>query len=122
MTMVGTGAVAGPALGGFLVDGFGWRSVFFATIPMVVISVAMCLAVLPNGSGSLGVRSPQRPRFDWLGAFLSSSALLALLWGFRTRTGLGGRHRRYWRPCACSWCCWPDSSGGNCATRAPCWN
>ena len=90
MTMVGTGAVAGPALGGLLVDGFGWRSVFFATIPMVVISVAMCMAVLPNGSGSLSVRSPQRPRFDWLGAFLSSSALLALL------LGISNVHRVGW--------------------------
>ena len=79
MTMVGTGAVAGPALGGFLVDAFGWRSVFFATAPMVALSIMMSLAVLSNGSGHEAARSPRAARFDWLGAILSSAALLALL-------------------------------------------
>ena len=90
MTMVGTGAVAGPALGGFLVDAFGWRAVFFATIPMVLASVAMCLAVLPGGTEPRRVRSPQATRFDWLGALLSSSALLALL------LGISNAHRVGW--------------------------
>ena len=90
MTMVGTGAVAGPALGGFLVDAFGWRSVFFATAPMVAVSIAMSMAVLTNTDPLQTMRSPQRPRFDWLGAFLSSSALLALL------LGITNAHRAGW--------------------------
>ena len=90
MTMVGTGAVAGPAMGGFLVDAFGWRSVFFATIPMVTVSIAMCVAVLGNASQLGPVSGPHRGRFDWLGAFLSSSALLALL------LGITNGHRSGW--------------------------
>ena len=90
MTMVGTGAVAGPALGGFLVDAFGWRSVFFATAPMVAVSIVMSMAVLTNADPLQSMRSPQRPRFDWLGAFLSSSALLALL------LGITNAHRSGW--------------------------
>lgn len=31
MSAVGTGAVAGPALGGVIVSAFGWRWIFFAT-------------------------------------------------------------------------------------------
>ena len=89
MTMVGTGAVAGPALGGFLVDAFGWRAVFFATVPMVVASIALCLAVLPGGTEPRRVGSANRARFDWLGAFLSSSALLALLLGISNAHRLG---------------------------------
>ncbi len=90
MTMVGTGAVAGPALGGFLVDAFGWRSVFFATAPMVTVSIAMSMAVLTNTDPLPATRNAQRPRFDWLGAFLSSSALLALL------LGITNAHRSGW--------------------------
>ena len=90
MTMVGTGAVAGPALGGFLVDAFGWRSVFFATVPMVAISIAMCVAVLTSADQPRAVRGPGQARFDWLGAFLSSSALLALL------LGITNAHRTGW--------------------------
>ncbi len=90
MTMVGTGAVAGPALGGFLVDAFGWRSVFFATVPMMIASIAMALAVLPGGNDGGRARSANRVRFDWLGAFLSSSALLALL------LGISNAHRTGW--------------------------
>ena len=90
MTMVGTGAVAGPALGGFLVDAFGWRAVFFATVPLVVASIAIALAVLPGDRASDTVRSPRQARFDWLGAFLSSGALLALL------LGISNAHRVGW--------------------------
>ena len=90
MTMVGTGAVAGPAMGGFLVDAFGWRAVFFATVPMVSISIAMCVAVLTSEDNTRPVRGPGRGGFDWLGAFLSSSALLALL------LGITNAHRTGW--------------------------
>ncbi len=90
MTMVGTGAVAGPALGGVLVDAFGWRSVFFATVPMVVVSVAMCVAVLSSADQPHPVRGSGRRGFDWLGACLSSGALLALL------LGITNAHRTGW--------------------------
>ena len=90
MTMVGTGAIAGPALGGLLVDAFGWRAVFFATVPMVAISIGMCVAVLTGDDQARPVRGPGRGRFDWLGAFLSSSALLSLL------LGITNAHRSGW--------------------------
>ena len=34
MTVVGTGAVAGPAVGGFVVDALDWRWVFFFNAPL----------------------------------------------------------------------------------------
>lgn len=34
-SVVGTGAIIGPALGGFLVSGLGWRWVFFINVPGV---------------------------------------------------------------------------------------
>ena len=90
MTMVGTGAVAGPAMGGLLVDVFGWRSVFFATVPMVAASIGLAVATLPNTRQPVRVQMGGGSRFDWLGAFLSSSALLALL------VGISNAHRAGW--------------------------
>ena len=73
MTMVGTGAVAGPAVGGVLVDVLGWRSVFYLNVPLVLLGVAASLAILQGGRAGLG------RRFDWLGAVLSAAALVAFL-------------------------------------------
>ena len=83
MAVVSTGAIVGPALGGFLVDLFGWRSVFFVNIPLMALGIGLGLAVLsdrregegspggPGGRGKLG--------FDWWGATLSTGALLLFL-------------------------------------------
>jgi len=77
MSIVGVGAIFGPAVGGFLVDAFGWPSVFFANIPLVAVGMALGLAILVNqverGESGRGTG------FDWLGAALSSGALLILL-------------------------------------------
>ena len=45
-TVVGIGAAVGPIIGGLLISGFGWRSLFFANIPLGVIAVASVLVVL----------------------------------------------------------------------------
>ena len=88
MTMVGTGAVAGPALGGLLVDALGWRSVFFAVVPLVLVSIGLCLLILAEQVRTLS--ASRRPaRFDWLGAVMSSGALLALLLGITNAHRVG---------------------------------
>ena len=73
MTMVGTGAVAGPAVGGVLVDALGWRYVFFLNVPLVLLGVAASLTILQGGPAA------RLRRFDWLGAALSATALVGLL-------------------------------------------
>lgn len=88
MTIIGTGSISGPILGGLLISGLGWRSVFYAGIPMGLIAVAAGLAVLrrdaPAGStGSPGVR------FDWPGAGMSSGALVTFLLGITNGYRLG---------------------------------
>ena len=58
-------------------DALGWRSVFFANIPPVAIGIGLGLAILVNQveRGETGRGSG----FDWLGAALSTGALLILL-------------------------------------------
>jgi Na+/melibiose symporter-like transporter len=57
---------------------------------MVAISIAMCVAVLTSADQPRPVRGSGRGGFDWLGTFLSSSALLSLL------LGITNAHRSGW--------------------------
>ena len=79
MTIIGIGAIAGPALGGLLVGAFGWQAVFVFSIPLGILAVIASLAILDKTrTGEAGPGST-RGRFDWLGATLSAAALLAVL-------------------------------------------
>lgn len=76
MTIIGTGSISGPVIGGLLVTGLGWRSVFFAAIPVGLMAVAANMVVLKdrNPAGTGASRG-----FDWPGAGLSSGALVSFL-------------------------------------------
>jgi EmrB/QacA subfamily drug resistance transporter len=77
MTIIGTGAISGPIVGGILITEFGWRSIFFACIPVAIIAFLTGVFILRNDSNTL----KQKFTFDWLGALLSSLALIAILLG-----------------------------------------
>ncbi len=77
MGVVSSGAIVGPALGGFLLDLFGWRAVFLVNIPIMALAVGLGIAVLSNQTG--GRSEHQRSGFDWQGATLSTGMLLLLL-------------------------------------------
>jgi EmrB/QacA subfamily drug resistance transporter len=78
MTIIGTGAITGPIVGGLLIGSFGWRAVFFAGVPVGFAAIAAAMLVLKGrtpeqaGSGSMG-------SFDWPGAALSSGFLVIFL-------------------------------------------
>lgn len=78
MTVIGSGAITGPIVGGLLIDAFGWRSVFFAGAPIGLAAIFAGLAILKGRSPdetSLGAGGG----FDWAGAALSSGSLVAFL-------------------------------------------
>ncbi len=76
-TVVGIGAIAGPALGGPIVDAFGWRSVYFFLFVPAAAGFFLALKVLDNARvGS--VKKPKGEAYDWLGAG-TSAAFLALI-------------------------------------------
>ena len=43
MSVVGTGAIAGPAIGGLLVSAFDWRAVFFANVPIGIVTIIISM-------------------------------------------------------------------------------
>ena len=88
MTVIGTGSVSGPIVGGFLVSGLGWRSVFFASVPVGFLALAAALAILRGGRPA-GTKSGRMMSFDWLGASLSSGALVSFLLAITNAHRLG---------------------------------
>lgn len=46
MSAVGTGAVAGPALGGIIVSAFGWRGIYFATSALGLVPALAVTLIL----------------------------------------------------------------------------
>lgn len=71
---VSAGLTAGPALGGILIDAFGWPSIFLINVPLSIAVAAMAWRLLVD-------ECPDPERFDLLGALLSGSALTLLLLG-----------------------------------------
>jgi EmrB/QacA subfamily drug resistance transporter len=66
----GIGAAVGPFLGGWLVDGPGWRWVFLLNVPLALLCVPVALRHVPeSGDGRA------HGRFDVLGAALGAAAL-----------------------------------------------
>ncbi|AMM09874.1 Transmembrane efflux protein [Streptomyces albidoflavus] len=76
----GVGAAIGPFVGGWLVDGPGWRWVFFLNVPLALVCVPVALRHVPESRDTSvpeGVRAGAdgRRRFDVLGAVLGALAL-----------------------------------------------
>ncbi|MDA1129238.1 MAG: MFS transporter [Chloroflexi bacterium] len=79
LSVVGAGAVAGPAIGGLLVSAFEWRSVFFANVPIGVFTIFVSMLILPADKPEPPADGEKRPSFDWGGATLSGMALMGFL-------------------------------------------
>ncbi len=76
-TMTYLGLTVGPALGGWLTQGFGWRAVFYINVPVGAAAFGLSVLFIP------AEQPPARAseRFDWTGALLFAVGLSALLLG-----------------------------------------
>jgi EmrB/QacA subfamily drug resistance transporter len=62
--VAGLSLASGPVLGGFLVSGLGWRSIFWITVPFGVLAMVLTTRYVPESRAARG------KRFDPLGQAL----------------------------------------------------
>ena len=70
----GLAVAIGPVAGGALLRHFSWSSVFYVSVPVVVLAVVAGRFLLPES------RDPDAGRFDPLGAVLSAAGIALLTW------------------------------------------
>jgi predicted MFS family arabinose efflux permease len=68
---IGLAFAAGPLIGGLLVDAFGWRAVFAASVVLAVPTMALAVRYVAES------RDPDPPPIDWAGVGTLSAGLFA---------------------------------------------
>ena len=80
------GLSIGPFAGGFLTEHFGWRSVFYANVPLGLVVLGLILWKL-KGDWAMA----KGERFDFTGSVIYGIMLVAIMYGFsRLPDMLGG--------------------------------
>ena len=74
---VGFAALFGPVIGGVVADSvFGWRGLFWGTIPLNLIVAGLVILALPDTAQKV------KPKIDVLGTFVMVAATTTLILGF----------------------------------------
>ncbi len=73
--VAGGGSALGIVLGGWLVENFWWGATFAINVPVAIIALVLGLRILPES------REPHPGRIDLVGAALSISGLVLLVYG-----------------------------------------
>ncbi len=71
----GLAAALGPTIGGILTQFLGWRWIFLVNIPLMIISLVICLICLE------WQETKEKAKIDYLGALLSTLTLFGLTLG-----------------------------------------
>jgi EmrB/QacA subfamily drug resistance transporter len=81
--MSGLSLGLGPILGGALVDGFGWRSIFWINVPIVVVAIVFTALFVPES------RAARARRFDPVGQTLVILVLVSIVYAVIESSRLG---------------------------------
>ncbi|SNT14488.1 DHA2 family efflux MFS transporter permease subunit [Rhodococcoides kyotonense] len=74
--VAGFANLAGPLLGGVLVDIAGWEWIFFVNVPVGVVALLLAVRLVPT--------LPTQPhRLDWRGVLLSGAGIFLLVFGLQ---------------------------------------
>jgi EmrB/QacA subfamily drug resistance transporter len=71
----GLGIAIGPVVGGFLVEHYGWASVFWVNAPVGVVATAVCVWAVVES------KDPASTKLDVIGTILVTGGLFALTFG-----------------------------------------
>jgi EmrB/QacA subfamily drug resistance transporter len=82
-SMTGLSLALGPILGGALVDGFGWHSIFWINVPIVAVAIVCTALFVPES------RAPRARRFDPVGQTLVVLVLSSVVCAIIEANGLG---------------------------------
>jgi EmrB/QacA subfamily drug resistance transporter len=72
----GIALAVGPAVGGVMVDAFGWESIFYLNVPIGLVALAMAVRLVPES------RSPEGRGLDLVGQGLAIVGLGTLTYAF----------------------------------------
>lgn len=85
----GAGQAAGPVVGGLLAGWFGWRAIFWPTVPLALLALVMALWLVPRDAG--------RPApLEWRGAVLLTLSAAQLLFAAGAVAPLGASSPFVW--------------------------
>lgn len=85
-SLVAVGGMSGPAVGGALINYFGWRTIFLPSVPIALIGAVLAYRLLPS------YIKKKKFKFDYRGFIYFTIALFALLlaisegheWGWKS--------------------------------------
>jgi len=66
-------AIIGPLLGGYLIDNFSWRMIFYINLPIGLVGLLLVLLYLPHD------RPMERGAFDWAGSIFLAGAITSMV-------------------------------------------
>lgn len=77
----------GPVLGGWLVDTWSWRVIFFINVPIAVIALFLAVRHVPESRNESA-----QAAVDWTGGMLAVTGLGAIVYGLTAASDVGWTH------------------------------
>lgn len=79
-------AAVGPFIGGWLVQTFGWQSIFFINLPLGIIALLVAIKYIPES------KNPHANKLDLLGTFFIFVSLFGISYGLIQAPEMGWNH------------------------------